>query len=177
MSVLIRSASASDSAGIHAVHERAFGGPLEADLTNRLIQDGFAMISCVAEEQKQVVGHILFTPATIRTESHDMLALALAPLAVLPNFQQQGIGSRLVVEGLQASRRLGQRIVLVLGHPQFYSRFGFSPELARPLKSPFGGGDAWMALELVSGALAGVCGSVVYASPFDVFQKEDQLTS
>jgi putative acetyltransferase len=92
-------------------------------------------------------------------------ALALAPLAVLPENQRQGIGSELVRDGLMACRAAGQRIVVVLGHAHFYPRFGFSSELAVPLNSPFAG-EAWMALELVPEALAGVTGRVCYPPPF-----------
>jgi putative acetyltransferase len=68
-------------------------------------------------------------------------------MAVLPAHQRLGIGSRLVAAGLDACRQRGNRMVLVLGHPDFYPRFGFSAKLARPLESPFGGGAAWMAVE------------------------------
>jgi putative acetyltransferase len=91
--------------------------------------------------------------------------LALAPLAVLPARQRQGVGSLLVREGLRASAAQGHRVVVVLGHPGYYPRFGFSAALARPLKAPFSG-EHWMAAELVSGALAGVAGEVRYPPPF-----------
>jgi putative acetyltransferase len=87
-------------------------------------------------------------------------------MAVLPDFQRRGIGSKLVEAGLEACRKQGHKIVVVLGHPDFYPRFGFSAELAQPLKSPFGGGEAWMAMELVPGALEGVVGRVEYPPPF-----------
>ncbi len=95
-----------------------------------------------------------------------MDALSLAPMAVLPSHQRQGIGSRLVEAGLEACREKSCNIIVVLGHTEFYPRFGFSAELAQPLKSPFGGGDAWMAMELVPGVLAGVEGRVQYPAPF-----------
>jgi len=92
--------------------------------------------------------------------------LSLAPMAVLPSHQRQGIGSRLVEAGLQACRESGHKVVLVLGHPDFYRRFGFSAELAQRLESPFGGGEAWMALELVPEALEGIEGRVQFSPPF-----------
>ncbi|MGE3818909.1 MAG: GNAT family N-acetyltransferase, partial [Isosphaeraceae bacterium] len=82
----------------------------------------------------------------------------------------QGSGSRLVEDGLQECRRLGHRIVVVLGHPEFYPRFGFSATLAQRLESPFGSGDAWMARELAPGALAGVEGRVEYPPPFQAIE-------
>ena len=114
----------------------------------------------------QIVGHILFSRVAIVTRDGTLDALSLAPMAVLPSDQRRGIGSRLVEAGLKASRERGHRIVVVLGHPEFYPRFGFSAEVARPLESPFGGGEAWMALELVPGALEGVEGRVEYSPPF-----------
>jgi putative acetyltransferase len=91
--------------------------------------------------------------------------LALAPLAVTPARQRQGIGSQLVREGLRACAAAGHRIVVVLGHPAYYPRFGFSAALARPLKAPFSG-ESFMAAELVPGALPGVAGEVRYPPPF-----------
>jgi putative acetyltransferase len=90
-------------------------------------------------------------------------------MAVLPEYQRRGIGSALVRRALERCRDLGHRIVVVLGHPEYYPRFGFCPVLARALDSPFGGGDAFMALELVPGALESVTGRVEYAPPFGVF--------
>jgi putative acetyltransferase len=118
----------------------------------------------------RVVGHILFSRVSIVTDSGTVDALSLAPMAVMPGDQRQGIGTRLVESGLDACRELGHRIVIVLGHPEFYRRFGFSADLARNLESPFGGGEAWMALELVPGALAGISGRVEYPAPFGVFE-------
>ena len=128
---------------------------------------GYLRLSLVAERAGQVVGHILFSDLSIITDAGTVPALALAPMAVLPGFQKQGIGSALVRRGLDECRRQGHQIVAVLGHPHFYRRFGFSSKLASALASPFGGGDSWMALELVPGALAGVAGRVEYPPPFE----------
>ena len=95
-------------------------------------------------------------------------ALALAPVAVRPDHQKRGIGSALIRAGLAACRADGHRIVVVLGHAEYYPRFGFSAKLAEPLASPFSGKDSWMALELVPGALDGVVGAVQYAPPFGI---------
>jgi hypothetical protein len=97
-------------------------------------------------------------------------ALALAPVAVRPDHQKRGIGSALIRSGLEACRAGGHRIVVVLGHAEYYPRFGFSAKLAEPLSSPFSGRDSWMALELVPGALDGVVGTVQYAPPFGIEQ-------
>ena len=95
-----------------------------------------------------------------------MDAVSLAPMAVLPGHQRQGIGTRLVEAGLRACRLQGHRVAVVLGHPEFYRRFGFTAELAQPLKSPFGGGEAWMAMEFEPGAMTGVKGRVEYPPAF-----------
>jgi putative acetyltransferase len=87
-------------------------------------------------------------------------------MVVLPEFQNQGIGSALVRRGLDECHKQGHRIVVVLGHPSFYPRFGFSSKLAVRLESPFPGGEVFMALELVPGALNGVAGRVQYPPPF-----------
>lgn len=92
--------------------------------------------------------------------------LALAPMAVLPELQRQEIGSALVQRGMDECRQRRHKIVVVLGHPHFYPRFGFSPKLAAKLESPFSGGDSFMAVELVPGALDGVAGQVQYPPPF-----------
>jgi putative acetyltransferase len=136
-------------------------------LVDALRDGGYLRLSLVAERDEQVVGHILFSDLPILTDAGIVPALALAPMAVLPPFQKQGIGSALVRRGLELCREQGHRIVVVLGHPHFYPRFGFSAKLASALASPFGGGDSWMALELVPRALDHVSGQVVYPAPFD----------
>ncbi len=127
---------------------------------------GYARVSLVAEVDGRVVGHILFSDVPILTDGGTVPALSLAPMAVLPEHQRKGIGTALVRRGLEACRQQGHRAVVVLGHPDFYPRFGFSARLAVPLSSPFGGREAWMALELAPGALGGVTGWVRYPPPF-----------
>jgi putative acetyltransferase len=149
------------------VNRRAFGRDAEADLVDALRDGGHARLSLVAAagDSGAVVGHILFSRLTVEDGDRVTEALALAPLAVLPGHQRRGIGSALVRDGLGACAALGHRIVIVLGEPEYYRRFGFRSELTRPLTSPFAG-DAFMAVELVPGALAGVTGEVRYPAPF-----------
>jgi putative acetyltransferase len=165
----IRPETPADLAAIHEVNRLAFGQDAEADLVDGLRAGGFVRLSLVAEEGGEVVGHIMFSRLPIITETGVVEALALAPMAVLPTHQRRGIGTKLVEEGLRTCREAGHRIVLVLGHPAFYPRFGFSASLAVPLSSPFGGGDSWMAVELTPGALTGVVGRVEYPGPFEGF--------
>jgi putative acetyltransferase len=165
--VLIRPETTADHEAIRQVNRLAFGQDAEAHLVDALRDGGYVRLSLVAERDGQIVGHILFSDLPIITEAGTVPALALAPMAVLPAYQRKGLGSALVRRGLEYCRDQGHRIVLVLGHPDFYPKFGFSAKLAESLSSPFGGGEAWMALELVPGALAGLAGKVQYPAPFN----------
>lgn len=166
---VIRLETPADLAAIGHVNRMAFGQDAEARLVDALRAGGHVCASLVAEWHGQVVGHVLFSDLSIITEASTLPALALAPMAVLPDFQNRGIGSALVRGGLEYCRENGHRIVIVLGHPNYYPRFGFSALLAQSLSSPFGGGEAWMALELAPGALAGVTGRAEYPPPFSTF--------
>ena len=119
----------------------------------------------VAELDQRIVGHLLFSRMWIETPGGAVSAVALAPVAVSLHHQRQGIGGRLIRYGLERLRAAGERMVIVLGHPEYYPRFGFSSERARVLESPFPR-DAYMALELVPGALEGIRGRVRYARAF-----------
>jgi putative acetyltransferase len=124
------------------------------------------IVSLVAESAGGLAGHILFSRLPIETEKGIVDAVALAPMAVRPAMQLKGIGSSLVRRGLALCRDRGERIVVVVGHPSYYPRFGFSARAAEVLKSPFSG-EIFMAMPLVPGALEGVTGTVRYPSAFD----------
>ena len=165
----VRPETANDHAAIREVNALAFGREVEARLVENLrrLPDFIPELSLVAAETGRVVGHILFSPMTIETKDGAVPALALAVLAVRPEFQNQGIGSALVREGLERCRSLGHRIVVVVGHPEYYPRFGFSPARARNLEAPFPVPDeAFLVLGLVPGALDNVAGVVRYPPPF-----------
>lgn len=166
----VRAETDSDREAVRQVNVLAFGGPDEADLVERLRIDGCVLASLVAVNQERVVGHILFTRMTVRTLRGDVNAVALAPMAVLPDHQRRQIGSTLMREGIRALREAGEQIVLVVGHPAFYPRFGFSADRTRDLHSPFSG-PAFMALELRPGALEGVAGEVRYPAAFGIPEK------
>jgi putative acetyltransferase len=168
MEVVTRVEQAADLEAIRTINRRAFGSDDEARLVDALRSQGYLRLSLVAEVAGQTVGHVLFSDLPIETDRGRVASLALAPVAVLPEFQNRGVGSRLIRQGLDECRRQGHRIVIVLGHPAYYPRFGFSAELARPLDSPYAG-DSFMALELVVGALAAVKGRVEYPPPFGGF--------
>ncbi len=170
MTLEIRSEEDKDFKTVWSLNRAAFDAEDEANLVDVLRDGNYVDVSLVAEEDSEVVGHILFSRITIVTEAQTVDALSLAPMAILPSHQRQGIGSNLVEAGLEACRVQSRKIIVVLGHPEFYPRFGFSAELAQPLESPFGSSAAWMAMELVPGALEGVMGKVEYPPPFGVFE-------
>jgi putative acetyltransferase len=126
-SVLIRvenPTNALERSAIRAINEAAFGGSAEADLIDKLRND-HALISLVAECELGIIGHILFSRMWIEAPSGLMAAVALAPVAVLPDHQRKGIGQRLIVHGLELLKDRGEQIVIVVGHPDYYPRFGF----------------------------------------------------
>jgi putative acetyltransferase len=167
--LIVRLERPGDAGAIRAVQVAAFGQPSEADLVDALRESGEAVVSVVAEDSGRVVGHVLFSRLTIHADGGGTVsALALAPMAVSPERQRQGVGTALLTEALHECRARGERIVIVLGHLDFYPRFGFSHERASPLDSEYQC-DAFMALELEAGALQGVAGRVEYAAPFRRF--------
>jgi putative acetyltransferase len=170
LGVIVRAETPEDQEAIREVNRKAFGRDDEARLVDALRDGGYARLSLVAEEGGRIVGHVLFSDLSIITEADTLHALALAPVAVLPERQRQGIGSRLIQEGLRACAKAGHQAVVVLGHADYYPRFGFSAGLAERLKSPFSG-PAFMAMELTPGALAGVTGKVRYPPPFGLEQQ------
>lgn len=159
--------SIAERAAIRTVNEAAFGSAYEADLVDQLRSSDYALISLVAELESRIVGHIMFSRMWIKTSSGLLAALALAPVAVLPGHQRKGIGSLLVQRGLELSRGRDEEIVIVVGHPDYYPRFGFSSAKAKSLESPFPR-EAFMALELRLGVLDGIEGLVVYPSAFGI---------
>jgi putative acetyltransferase len=163
--IVIRPETETDHEAIRRVNRVAFEQEDEARLVDELRRGGYVRLSLVAEMDDEIVGHILFSELSLVTSCGVMPALSLAPMAVTPEHQRRGIGSELVRRGLATCRDQGAGIVIVVGHPEFYPRFGFSAELARPLRSPFSG-DVWMAAELSPGALDGVSATVQYPPPF-----------
>ena len=170
--IRIRPEQPEDIPAIHLLNERAFDTPAEADLVDRLREEVEPFISLVAVDDSLdgggVVGHILFTPVTIEPAVPDLRLCGLAPMAVLPEHQRQGIGSLLVEAGLSASYIAGFHAAVVLGHPEFYPRFGFEPAAPRGITSRYDVGPAYfMVLDLVEGGPQGVHGVINYHPIFD----------
>jgi putative acetyltransferase len=166
--MVIRREQPQDVLEIHYVNESAFGRPDEADIVDQLRARDAVALSLVAVEETRVIGHILFSPVIIGSSSETIAAVGLAPMAVLPKYQNSGIGSQLVRSGLEECRRGGFAAVVVLGHPHFYPRFGFVPATTFGLRSEYKvPDDVFMAIELLPGALAGSGSLVKYQPEFN----------
>ena len=156
-----------DIDSIRYVNEQAFGQKQEANLVDELRNRGVVTLSLVAITLDDIVGHILFSPVTVNSETSSFEAITLAPMAVLPGYQKKGIGSQLVCAGIEECRVLGHEVVVVLGHPDYYPRFGFVPARPKGIECEFEAPDeAWMILEIREGALAGRRGTVRFQPEF-----------
>ncbi|MDD5209358.1 MAG: N-acetyltransferase [Elusimicrobiales bacterium] len=167
--LLIRAEAADDIRDVRKLNKKAFKGNDEARLVDAVREADYFIpaLSLVAEKGGRIVGHILFTPVRIEDAGGATPALALAPMAVMPSCQNQGIGSELVKHGLDECRKLGHKIVVVVGHPEYYPRFGFVKAGEKGLKLPFEAPDeVFMVIELVPGALSGVKGTIEYPPAF-----------
>jgi len=162
----IRTAHSKDAAGIRAVNVSAFGTTAEADLVDTLCERAAPIISLVADDEGAIVGHILFTPVTLDTD-HELKVMGLAPMAVATSRQRQGIGAALVQAGLDECWQLGAAAVAVLGHAEYYPRFGFAPASNFGLMSQYDvPDDVFMIVEGRRGALAGKHGLLRYHPAF-----------
>lgn len=163
---MIRDATPRDFPAIRAIIRHAFDRVDEANLVERLRADGDALVELVAGDDLALQGHILYSRLSIERGAETIAAAALAPVSVLPAFQKAGLGKALIEAGNRRCGELGLSAVIVLGHPAYYPRFGFSAQTAQPLEAPFSGAS-FMALEFKPGALqAG--GRVRYAKAFGV---------
>ncbi len=166
---MIRPARPADAPAIAALLRAAFGGTAEADLVAALRAAGDAAIELVAEADGRIVGEVLFSPMRVGSEP----ALALAPLAVAPAAERQGIGSALVRAGLDLARERPEGWCLVLGAPRYYGRFGFAAAAAAGVSGvPWAGREAFQALRLRTGARA-LIGAARYACAFGLASPED----
>jgi putative acetyltransferase len=151
---------------VRRVNQRAFGRSTEAALVDAL-RGSPGAVSLVATVEREIVGHILFTPVQVGDEPRPSLAVGLAPMAVLPEYQRQGIGSELVRAGLDACRSRGHSLVVVVGHPTFYPKFGFVQASTAGLAYEHAvRPEAFMVFELQAGMLAQARGVVRYRPEF-----------
>ena len=150
----IRTETTQDVAAVRRINELAFGQPLEANLVDALRKNAQPQISLVAMNGEDVVGHIFFSRVTLEPDQPHLSIMGLAPMGVLPDLQRHGIGSQLVRAGLTECDQLGCDAVVVLGHPEFYPRFGFIPASRKGLRCEYPvPDDVFMVLELKPNAI------------------------
>lgn len=169
MKITIRQETKADYDAVFDLNLLAFKKPDESELIKRIRNGNHFVpeLSIVAELNGLVLGHILFSKIEISGIKDTYPCLSLGPMAVLPPYQNKGIGSQLVKYGLNKARELGFLAVIVLGHPMFYPRFGFKKASGWNIKCPFDAPDeAFMALELKEGSLDQKAGVVVYPEEF-----------
>lgn len=165
--VSVREEQEGDSSSVRAVHTEAFGGDLEAHLVDKLRASCGDRLSLVAVYADVIVGHILFTPASVQFRGQVISGWGLAPMAVRPGFQRKNIGTLLVEAGLAVLRERRGAFVVVLGHPQYYPRFGFQPASLWKLRSEWDvPNEVFMVLPLDKNALTGIEGVVRYRPEF-----------
>ena len=165
----IRKSTESDRTEIKNIHIKSFGeqkGPVIANLANDLLDDKTAkpLLSLVAIENEKITGHIIFTKVRVSQTTEPVSAQILAPLAVLPNAQNKGVGSKLIKEGLRQLKQSGVYLVFVLGHQDYYPRLGFKPAgtlgYEAPYHIPEKNAGAWMVQELHNGVIGRVKGKI-----------------
>ena len=167
--IRVRPEQPGDIDAVRTLNEKAFEQPMEAGLVDRIRAVCGDVISLVAESDGRIVGHIFFSPVTIANDGREVRGMGLAPMALEPGLQRRGIGSRLVEAGLETLRRQACPFVIVLGHPEYYPRFGFAPASEHGLACQWEGvpDEAFMAVILDEEAMAGVTGVARYRDEFD----------
>ena len=158
----IRPEEHADAEAVREVNEAAFGSSLEADIVEKARKTAEPLVSLVAEVDGEIAGHILFSPVALNGD-HSVQLMGLGPMSVVPTSQRRGIGSALVREGLAQCQSKGCSAVVVLGHPEYYPRFGFVPASRYGITSEYDVPDeVFMLLELQPGSLQDVSGQVIY---------------
>jgi len=167
--VSIRQEQPEDIAAIHNINETAFGQPAEAGIVDSIRSACQDTVSIVAVDDDHVVGHIFFSPVTVSGENSNLHGMGLAPMAVLPERQNQGIGSMLVKAGIEAMRNRNCPFIIVLGHPAYYPRFGFGNASEHGLSCQWEGvpDEVFMVQILDAECMVDVSGTVRYRDEFD----------
>lgn len=167
--VSVRHETVQDIPQIRVINEKAFGQPLEADIVDRLRKSCPDVLSMVAKDNGLIVGHIMFSPVIIENRTSKFEGMGLGPMAVLPNRQRQRIGSALVRKGLEILRNRGCPFVIVIGHPDYYPRFGFEPASIYGIKSQWEGipDQAFMILVFDRKIVSDISGVARYRHEFN----------
>ena len=164
--MIIRKEDPKDYAAVHAVNTASFETEAEANLVDVLRKEAQPIISLVAEIDGVIVGHILFSPVSL-SGFPDLKIMGLGPLAVIPKYQRKGIGTALTETGLEMCKGLGYGAVIVLGHPEYYPRFGFRPSVLYDITCEYDvPEDVFMVNELQPGYLDGSFGVIKYHPAF-----------
>lgn len=167
--ITVRPERPGDIAAVHAINETAFGQPAEASIVDSLRAACLDAVSLVAVEDDRILGHIFFSSVFVFGGQEVTQGMGLAPMAVLPGRQRQGIGSMLVQAGIDAMRARNCPFIIVLGHADYYPRFGFVPASQHGLTCQWQGvpDEAFMVLILDEAAMSGVSGTARYREEFD----------
>jgi putative acetyltransferase len=164
--VEIREENPEDTVDVRRVNEEAFGQPQEARLVELLRANQAVLLSLVAVIDSRIVGHILYSPVRLESEAN-LEGAGLGPMAVLPEFQRMGIGSKLISEGTRRLRGRGCPFIVVLGHPEYYPRFGFLPANRHGVRCQWEVPDeAFMLLPLDPSRLTDLSGLARYRDEF-----------
>lgn len=168
--MIVRRIAPGDFDAVDAVHRAAFASTAfgyqgEADLVRALHADGDALVSLIAETEGEIVGHALFSTLAVEADGVPLRAAGLAPVGVLPVLHGMGIGSALIRKGIEHLHAHAIQIGFVLGHPDYYPRFGYSAKTALPFASPFAG-PHFMALLLDKAVILPESGRARYAPAF-----------
>ena len=170
MKIIIGVETEDDIEPITRLHITAFNGDSEAKLVEKLRKTPkhIPNLSLVAKYKKRIIGHILFYPIKIQTKRNKVDSLALAPISVLPSFQHKGVGGRLIKEGLEAAQKLGFKSAIVIGHSEYYPKFGFRKASEYGIVAPFDVPDInFFAIELAKNGLKNCSGTVEYPREFN----------
>ena len=167
--MIIRQENPNDITQVRKLNELAFGQPAEADLVDKLRKACPDALSLVAEEKGRIVGHIIFTTVVIDNNGQLIQGMGLAPMAVLPENQKQGIGSQLVRKGLEILGERGCPFVVVVGHPEYYPRFGFESASKCSIRSQWDGipDEAFMIVIFDQNAMKSAKGMARYRDEFN----------
>jgi putative acetyltransferase len=167
--ICVREEGPDDIEAVRRLNEKAFGQLAEANIVERLRENCPNLLSLVAIQVDQIVGHLLFSPVSIEGDGKNMQGMGLAPMAVLPEYQRRGIGSLLVKEGLEILTNRSCPFVVVLGHPEYYPRFGFERASLCGIRSQWEGvpDEAFMIRIMDQEAMIGASGMARYLREFD----------